>query len=85
MGLLRAMVDMALRGFGGTGGEIRLKAGFCMKGFGGTGGGINLGVRDMRDMEIFRGVEDKWPNLAKAATSKADTVDFREVLAEVSM
>jgi hypothetical protein len=57
-----------------------------MKGLGGTGGGMILGpVNDMVDKDILvLGVEDKCPNLARAATSKAETAGFSEVFEEVS-
>ena len=68
-----------------------------MNGFGGTGGGIIIladddagpeggqpTANDIVDKDMFLGVEDKCPNLARAATSKAETADFKEVFDEVS-
>jgi len=36
-------------------------------------------------MEIFLGVVDRCPNLARAATSKAEMTDFSELLDEDSI
>ena len=41
-------------------------------------------ANDIVDKDMFLGVEDKCPYLAKAATSKAETADFKEVFDDVS-